>query len=155
MTQPANDDAIGTRDLLTVAVNGQSFGLPVLAVQDVLGPQRITRIPLAPREIMGALNLRGRIVTAVDLRRRLSMPDRVPDAQHMSVVVDHHGEYYSVIVDNVGEVLSLSPEAFEHNPTTLDPRLKAVADGVYRLNKDILVVLDVRRLLEITREKAA
>jgi purine-binding chemotaxis protein CheW len=155
MTRPANDDEAMQRELLTVAVNGQSFGIPVLAVQDVLGPQRITPIPLAPREIVGALNLRGRIVTAIDLRRRLVMPDREPGAQHMSVVVDHGGEFYSIIVDNVGEVLNLSADTFKRNPSTLDARLKSVSDGVYRLSKDLLVVLDVRRMLDIARDKAA
>src|SRR5271165_5037882 len=94
-------------DFVTMFIEGQMFGIPVLVVQDVLGPQRITRIPLAPPEVAGSLNLRGRIVTAIDVRLCLGLEKRPADVQGMSVVVDHGGEFYSLIVDNVGEVLTL------------------------------------------------
>src|SRR5271168_2781875 len=95
-------------DFVSVTILDQMFGIPVLQVQDVLGPQRITRIPLAPAEVAGSLNLRGRIVTAIDLRTRLGLPKRAAGEKSMSVVVDQDGEAYSLLVDNVGEVLSLS-----------------------------------------------
>jgi purine-binding chemotaxis protein CheW len=143
------------QEFLTVAVDGQSFGIPVLSVRDVLGPQRLTRVPLAQSEVVGALNLRGRIVTAIELRRRLSRPDRAPDAAHMSVVVDVRGEPYSIIVDSVGEVLNLSPDTFEQNPASLDVAIKSVSKGVYRLERSLLVVLDVVQLLDPVVNKAA
>ena len=96
-----------SQDFVTMTIEGQLFGIPVLAVQDVLGPQQITKIPLAPPEVAGALNLRGRIVTAIDVRSRLKLVAWERGQDSMSVVVDHDGEFYSLIVDTVGEVLSL------------------------------------------------
>ena len=78
---------------VTITIAGQLFGIPVLIVHDVLGPQRITRVPLAPPEVAGSLNLRGRIVTAIDVRHRLGLPTRAEEGGGMSVVVDHHGEF--------------------------------------------------------------
>lgn len=145
----------GSREYVTMTVVDQLFGIPVLTVQDVLGPQRITRIPLSPPEIAGALNLRGRIVTAIDVRRRLGLPPRSGDTSSMSVVVDHKGELYSLIVDAVGEVMSLPSDAYERNPATLDPRWREVSGGIYRLKGKLLVVLEVPRLLEMRRADAA
>jgi purine-binding chemotaxis protein CheW len=145
----------GSREYVTMTVVDQLFGIPVLTVQDVLGPQRITRIPLSPPEIAGALNLRGRIVTAIDVRRRLGLPPRSDETSSMSVVVDHKGELYSLIVDAVGEVMSLPADAYERNPATLDPRWREVSGGIYRLKGKLLVVLEVPRLLEMRRADAA
>jgi purine-binding chemotaxis protein CheW len=144
-----------SQDYVTMTIADQLFGIPVLTVQDVLGSQRITRIPLAPPEVAGALNLRGRIVTAMDVRRRLDLPGREQGKAGMSVVVDHNGELYSLIVDSVGEVLSLPNEAFERNPATLDPKWREVSAGIYRLDGKLLVVLEVSRLLDIRRADAA
>jgi purine-binding chemotaxis protein CheW len=144
-----------SQDFVTMTIADQLFGIPVLTVQDVLGSQRITRIPLAPPEVAGALNLRGRIVTAMDVRRRLDLPAREAGKNGMSVVVDHNGELYSLIVDSVGEVLSLPNDAFERNPATLDPKWREVSAGIYRLDGKLLVVLEVSRLLEIRRAEAA
>ncbi len=137
----------GSHDYVTMTIAEQVFGIPVLQVQDVLGQQRITRIPLAPPEVAGSLNLRGRIVTAIDVRLRLNLPPRPKDKPGMSIVVDHQGELYSLMVDMVGEVLSLSNQDFERSPATLDPRWREVSLGIYRLNNQLLVVLDVPRLL--------
>lgn len=152
VTRPASS---ASSDFVTMTIADQLFGIPVLAVQDVLGPQRITRIPLAPREVAGALNLRGRIVTAIDVRSRLGLAARTSDSPGMSVVVDHKGELYSLIVDAVGEVMSLPSEAYERNPSTLDPRWRDVSGGIYRLQGKLLVVLEVARLLTMRRAEAA
>ncbi|MBM3521643.1 MAG: chemotaxis protein CheW [Alphaproteobacteria bacterium] len=145
----------GARDFVTMMVTDQLFGIPVLSVQDVLGPQRITRIPLAPVEVAGALNLRGRIVTAIDVRQRLGLASREEGKSNMSIVVDQSGELYSLTVDAVGEVLSLPAEAFERNPSTLDPHWREVSAGIYRLEGKLMVVLDVARLLDIRGAAAA
>jgi len=137
-----------SEQLVTVLVDGQLFGIPVMLVEDVLGPQKITRIPLAPAEVDGALNLRGRIVTAIDLRTRLGLPKRPAGEASMSVVVEHDGEPYSFLIDSVGEVLSLPMDRLERNPATLDPIWRDVSAGIYRLETDLLVMLDVERLLE-------
>ena len=136
-----------SEDLITLTIAGHQFGIPVLQVQDVLGPQRVTRVPLAPPEVGGSLNLRGRIVTAIDVRLRLGLPPRPKDKPGMSIVVELYGELYSLMVDEVGEVLSLSPEDFERTPATLDVRWRELSSGIYRLNSALLIVLEVDRLL--------
>ena len=135
-------------EFVSITVAGQHFGIPVLQVQDVLGPQRITPIPLAPPEVAGSLNLRGRVVTAIDLRTRLKLP-KLPDGEAgMSVVVDHNGELYSILVDAVGEVLSLGAGAQQRNPPTLDPAWRDVSSGIYRLDATLMVILNVARVLD-------
>ena len=142
-------------DYVTMTIADQMFGIPVLQVQDVLGPQRITRIPLAPPEVAGSLNLRGRIVTAIDVRLRLGLEPKPREGNDMSIVVDHEGELYSLMVDSVGEVLSVSSRAFERNPATLDARWRDISVGIYRLDRTLLVVLDVARLLDFSTQIAA
>lgn len=136
------------RDYVTLTIADQLFGIPVLTVQDVLGPQNIARVPLAPKEVAGSLNLRGRIVTAIDVRPRLGLPNREGGKSAMSVVVEHESELYSLLVDSVGEVLSLNSRDYQRNPPTLDPRLRDFSDGIYRLNGSLLVVLSVASLLD-------
>jgi len=135
---------------LTLTVAGQLCGVPVLAVRDILAAQAITRVPLAPREVAGSLNLRGRIVTAIDLRRRLGLPPRAPGAPvPMSVVVEQNGELYSLLSDSVGEVLPLRASGFANNPPTLDPVWREVSRAVHRQDDRLLIVLDVDRILAI------
>ena len=140
---------------VTMTVDGQCFGIPVLQVQDVLGPQKIARIPLAPAEIAGSLNLRGRIVTAVDLRIRLNLQPRAADAEGMNVVFELHGELYSLVVDKVGEVMTLSSANYEKNPPTLNASWQHLSSGVYRLDGSLLVVLDVAKVLQLEQNVAA
>ena len=145
----------GAEDFVTMTISNQLFGIPVLSVQDVLGPQKITRIPLAPLEVAGALNLRGRIVTAIDVRRRLGLEPRGDGRASMSVVVEVDGELYSLTVDSVGEVLSMSADDYEPAPPTLDPAWRDVSAGIYQLDGQLLVVLDVNRFLGSTEKNAA
>lgn len=151
----AVSEGASTREFVTMFIEGQMFGIPVLQVQDVLGPQKITRVPLAPREVAGSLNLRGRIVTAIDVRTRLGLSQRNDGTKSMSVVVDHGGEFYSLIVDQVGEVMSLAVTDYEKTPATLDERWREISDGVYRLKEMLLIVLDVKRLLKVEELAAA
>lgn len=146
----------GSQDFVTIKLAGQTLGIPVLAVHDVLNAQQITKIPLSPDWVSGVLNLRGRIVTAIDLRRRLGLPPLEEGKKSMSVVVEHGEEPYSLQIDTVGEVLSLDDQLFERNPVTLDPRWRDVSRGIYRLDGELLPILDVDRLLEFeTNGKAA
>lgn len=148
-TQPEN------QEFVTVMIDGQWFGIPVLTVQDVLGPQYIAPIPLAPPEVAGSLNLRGRIVTAIDPRVRLGLPKRDDEKPGMSVVVEHEGELYSLLIDGVGDVLDLPADRFERNPTTLTTRWREISAGIYRLDERLLVVMDVARLLGFGKAEAA
>jgi purine-binding chemotaxis protein CheW len=149
-TAAASDD---NHVLVTLTVGDQLCGVPVLAVRDVLGEQVITRIPLAPAEIAGSLNLRGRIVTAIDLRQRLHLPPAPAGQPRMSVVAEQGGELYALLVDQVSEVLSLDPATFERNPPTLERTWAAFSTGIFRLDGRLLVVLDVARLLALSGEE--
>jgi purine-binding chemotaxis protein CheW len=142
-----------TQVLVTLTVADQLCGIPVLGVRDILGEQAITRIPLAPPEIAGSLNLRGRIVTAVDLRRRLRLPAPAPNQARMSVVAEQGGELYALLVDQVSEVLSLDAALFERNPPTLEKAWAEFSTGIFRLDGRLLVVLDVSRLLALSGEE--
>ena len=137
---------------VTLTVADQLCGVPVLGVRDILGVQVITRIPLAPPEIAGSLNLRGRIVTAIDLRRRLNLPPPPEGQKRMSVVAEQGGELYALLVDQVSEVMSLKASAFERNPPTLGASWSAFSSGIYRLDGRLLVVLDVAHLLDLSTE---
>ena len=154
-TGKSRNSAADSEEFVTFSISGQLFGIPVLQIQDVLSSYRITRIPLAPQEITGSLNLRGRVITAIDVRIRLSLPGRDADADSMSIVAENEGELYSLMVDAVGEVLALSPSAFERNLPTLDPKFRAFSAGIYRLDGQLLVVLDVDRLLDYDCADAA
>ena len=146
------------QEYVTIRLAGQLLGIPVLAVHDVLNSQNITHIPMAPAWVAGVLNLRGRIVTAIDLRQRLGLPaieKKQGSKNSMSIVVEHRGEPYSLIIDRVGEVLTLNMSDYEKNPVTLDPRWGEISSGIFRLEKELMVVLDVRRLLEFERQSLA
>src|SRR5579872_6607559 len=136
-------------EYVTAMIGGQMFGLPILSVQDVFVPDRLTRVPLAPPEIAGVLNLRGRIVTLIDMRRRLGLEGRAEDGQIMAIGVESRGESYGLLIDSVGEVLKLDDRAREINPINLEPRLARVCAGIHRLEGQLLVVLDVDRILDV------
>jgi len=142
-------DTDGDRVFVTLTVADQLCGIPVLGVRDILAEQNITRIPLASPEIAGSLNLRGRIVTAIDLRRRLSLPAAPAGTPRMSVVAELGGELYALLVDNVGEVMSLPASSFERNPSTLPQSWAEFSSGIFRLADRLMVVLDVGRLLAL------
>lgn len=137
----------GSRDYITVWIGGQLFGLPILQVQDVFMPHSITEVPLSIDEIAGVLNLRGRIVTAVDMRRRLGLPPRTDGGPVMAVGIEDGNESYGLLIDSVGDVLSLDESSYESNPSNLDPRWSDVSGGVHRLDGQLMVVLDVQRVL--------
>lgn len=142
-------------DFVTFRIADQLFGVHVLKVQDILAQTKTTPVPLAPPEIAGSLNLRGRIVTSLDVRCRLGLPSEALARSGMSIVVEQDNDLYSLLVDSVGEVLTLAADSFEPNPPTLSPAIRQYATGIYRLEKELLVVLDVDRLLDYGRANAA
>ena len=139
----------GIQGLVSIRVGGETFGVPVLSVQDVIAPVRIDIVPLAPPEVAGSLNLRGRIVVAIDIRTRLGMPARAPGAAHMSVIVERSGGLYALQVDDVGDVLWLAVADQEPAPITLTADWRVVCDGLYRLEGELMLVLDVERFLTL------
>ena len=142
------------REYVTAEIGGELIGMPILRVQDVFIPEGPTRVPLAPPEIAGVLNLRGRIVTLVDMRRRLGLTgggERAP----LAIGVELRGESYGLLIDAIGEVLKLDEDAREPNPVNLDARLARVSTGIHRLNDRLLMVLDVDRVLDIAVQSIA
>lgn len=136
-------------EYVTVTIGDQSFGLPIARVRDVFVLGQMTRVPLASDDIAGVINLRGRIVTTIDMRRLLGLPGSDSAAASMAVGIDCNGESYGLAIDAVGEVLKLGSDTAEPVPVNLDDRLKRVASGVHRLEADLLVILDVDRLLDL------
>jgi len=121
----------------------------------VFMPDRLTRVPLAQPEIAGILNLRGRIVTAIDMRKRLGLPKRTDDKPAMAVGIESRGESYGLLIDAVGEVMKLATSGREQNPVNLDRRWGRVSGGVHRLDGQLLVILDVDHVLSMESEALA
>src|ERR1700760_394323 len=141
-------------EFVTAVIGGQLFGLPISRVQDVFMPERLTRVPLSSTEIAGVLNLRGRIVTVIDMRARLGLSRADDGKPPMAVGVDLRGESYGLLIDHIGEVLRLRDDGREENPVNLDPRVAKFAGGGHRLEGQLMVILDVDRVLELAPKAA-
>jgi purine-binding chemotaxis protein CheW len=149
------NDSVSLTEYVTFTVAGQLFGLPIGRVQDVFKPANITRVPLARPEIAGVLNLRGRIVTAIHLSSRLDLQSHAEGMAPMAIGIECGVESFGLLVDAVGEVLKLPDSEREANPINLDRKLARVSSGVFRLDGQLLVVLDVDRVLDLSGEAAA
>ena len=135
-------------EYVTATIGGQLFGLPISRVQDVFVPDRLTRIPLAPAEVAGLLNVRGRILTVIDMRRRLALGAPGDSRRPLAIGVEDNGESYGLLIDSIGEVLKLSSGSREENPINLERKLAQASAGVHRLNDRLMVVLDLDRVLD-------
>ena len=133
----------------TFFVSDLFFGVDVLRVQEVLRCQPMTRVPRAPKVIEGLINLRGQIVTAIDMRRRLGLESRSPAAAPMNVVVRTEEGAVSLLVDAIGDVIDVEGDAFELPPQNLDARARGVIRGVCKLVDRLLLVLDTERAAEV------
>jgi purine-binding chemotaxis protein CheW len=151
----AGEGFAGLADYVTVQVAGQWLGLPIERVHDVFVVSEMTPVPLASDEIAGLLNLRGRVVTAVSLRRRLGLADGPARERRMAVGLEHGGEAYGLLVDEVGEVLKLAPGALQPNPVHMDPRWAGLSQGVHPLEASLLIVLNVEQTLNFHTNIAA
>lgn len=140
--------AADEEQLVTMTVDNQLFGIPILSVQDIVEPVQITPVPLASSAVAGVLNLRGRIVTVVDLRVCLGAEPKDLDDKPMSVTVEYKGDLYTILVDSIGDVRSLPKRDLDKPPQTLDPKMRRLCSGVFRLQDDLLAVLDVDRVLD-------
>ncbi|MFK7866517.1 MAG: chemotaxis protein CheW [Alphaproteobacteria bacterium] len=158
-TLKAEDSFIGYSEdndlvqVLSLYVGKQLFGLPINRIRDVLPAQRITQVPLSDAAILGVMNLRGRVVTVIDLAQSMQhgSSERDPNAKGMNIVIEYYNELYSIFVDRVGNVIDLQPEHQEELPLTLesDIKWKKIAYGVYRMKDDIMVLLDADKLLAL------
>jgi purine-binding chemotaxis protein CheW len=155
MQTHTESSGVNVTEYVTAVVGGQLFGLPISRVQDVFAPERLTRVPLSAPEVAGILNLRGRIVTVIDMRTRLGVSRRDDEHAPLAVGIEHRGESYGLLIDDIGEVMKLPDSGLEANPVNLHARLAQVSAGVFRLDAQLLVVLDVERVLHVGSHAAA
>jgi purine-binding chemotaxis protein CheW len=146
---------INGNEFVTVTIGTQLFGIPIEMVNEIFKPERLTSVPLSHSDIAGVLNLRGRIVTMIDCRRRLGIVMGLEERDFMAVGVEKDGDHYGLLFDGAGEVLRFQPEALEPTPVNLDPHWRRVSKGVFRLETGLLVLLDVHVLLDFSRKVAA
>lgn len=137
------------RQFCTFLVDGFCFGIDVLRVQEVIRYQPMTRVPLAPSVIHGLINLRGQIVTAIDLRRRLSLTERPEGELPMNVVVRTAEGATSLLVDEIGDVVAVEAESFELPPETLSDVARDLLTGVYKLKDHLLLVMDTDKAVNL------
>jgi purine-binding chemotaxis protein CheW len=138
----------------TFFVGDLFFGVDVLRVQEVLRFQPMTRVPLAAEVIEGLINLRGQIVTAIDMRRRLRLSPRAGGETPMNMVIRSDDGAISLLVDEIGDVLDLDPTVHEDVPVNLNPAAREIIRGVYKLKDRLLLVLDTERTVDLAREAA-
>lgn len=141
-------------EYVSVRIGDQLFGAPVDAIREVFAPQSVTSVPLAPTEVAGLLNLRGRIVTAIDARRRLGLPPREANETGMALGVERGSEIFGLIVDSVGEVLRRPRAELEPVPAHVDAQWRSMVKGVHRLEKELLAVLDVSAVIGSAASRA-
>ena len=133
----------------TFFISDLYFGIDVRRVQEVMRAQEVTPVPQAPPVIAGLINLRGQIVPAVDMRRRLGLPDRDTEVQPMNMVVRTEEGAASLLVDEIGDVLDVDPLAFEPVPDNVAAEQRELIQGVCKLRDRLLLVLDAERALEL------
>jgi purine-binding chemotaxis protein CheW len=138
----------------TFFLDSHYFGIDVLKVQEVIRYQPMTRVPLAPAVVRGLINLRGQIVTAVDLRRRLDMQDRPANQLPVNVVVQTADGAVSLLVDEIGDVLEVAEKHFESPPETLRGTARELVRGAYKLPERLLLILDTDRAVELNSGRA-
>jgi len=133
----------------TFFVHGLFMGVEVTRVQEVIRYQQLTHVPLTPPIIAGLMNLRGQIVTAIDLRRRLGLPDRADGELPVNVVIRSSEGAMSLLVDHIGDVIDVAAESFERPPLTLTGDARELIVGAYKLDGQLLLVLDTVRALDL------
>jgi len=131
------------------------FGVDVLHVQEVLRSQQMTSVPQAPGVIEGLINLRGQIVTAIDMRRRLGLPQRAGGQAPMNIVVRTLDGAVSLLVDEIGDVLDMDSSTYERPPQNLEPAARELIRGVYKMKDRLLLVLDEEKTVDLAIGRAA
>ena len=143
--QAAAQTAATGGQLATFWLDGDLYGVEVAHVQEVLKSQGLTRVPLAPAAVAGLINLRGQVVTAIELRERLGRPPRPEGTDAVVIVVRLHGEAVSLLVDAIADVVDVDPGDFEAPPDTLDGPGRELIRGAFKLDGQLLLALDVQK----------
>ena len=136
---------MSSQQFCTFFLDGYLFGVPVPEVQEVIRYQPMTPVPLAPSAVQGLINLRGQIVLAIDLRRRLSFGERSQGESPVNVVVRTPDGAVSLLVDEIGDVLEVDEESFDRPPETVRGQTRELVLGVYKLRERLMLVLDTER----------
>lgn len=150
MNNIANEKELG--QYVTMRIGHQIFGISVNTVRDILAPQKVNPIPLARKEIIGSLNLRGRIITALDIRVLLDIDEPFDINKNMCVVVEHNQELYSLLVDSIGDVVSIFSDDLKKNPDNLDEIWQDISLGIYPEEGRLIVILDIDKILDSLKE---
>jgi purine-binding chemotaxis protein CheW len=137
------------RQVCTFMVDGLLFGVDVVRVQEVLRYQEMTPVPLAPPVVCGLINLRGQIVTALDMRQRLGMAPRAPGLLPTNLILREQQRAVSLLVDEIGDVVEVDEGSFEPPPDTLPMASRALIDGVYKFKPQLLLLLNTERALKV------
>lgn len=133
---------------VSIKIDDQYFGIPVEHIIDILLPQKIYPIPLAKKEIIGSINLRGRVVTTLDLRIFLEIKGTTDIEKGRCIVVDHEGELYSFLVDKVNSVNDFSSDSLIKTPDTLSALWQEISLGIFTIDKDLVIILDINKIME-------
>jgi len=136
------------KQFCTFYLDKYCFGINVQEVQEVFRYQEITSMPLAPEVITGMINLRGQIITAINLRQRLGMEPRPEDRVPMNVVVRTNDDVVSLLVDSIGDVMEISEDFFEQPPDTVQGAMRELVIGVYKLEGRLLMILDTKKVVQ-------
>jgi purine-binding chemotaxis protein CheW len=143
---------IASRQLCTFLLDGHLFGVDAQTVQEVIRYQEMTRVPMAPPAVSGLINLRGQIVTAIDLRTRLGMKPRENGKRPMNVVVRSDDGAVSLLVDQIGDVIEVDADNFESPPDTLQGPSRELVQGAYKLNGRLLLLLNCAEAVQLVTE---
>lgn len=144
-----------TRQLCTFHAGNLFLGIDVQQVQEVFRYQKMTRVPLAPGAVRGLINLRGQIVTAIDLRARLGLPERSSDRLPMNIVVRQGEDVVTLLVDEIGDVIEVTADSFECSPPTMRGPIRTLVEGAYKLPQGLLLVLNTNAAVDVSHSEPA
>lgn len=133
--------------LIGFRIGKDTFGIPVIEVQEVIKHQRITPIPLAQAHVRGLVNLRGQIVTSISLRSLFGLEDKYPET-YMNVIVNNGKSIYALAVDEILDVIEVNPTTFESTPKNMDGRMREYTRGVFKLDHDLMVLVNVQSIIK-------
>lgn len=142
----------GLNQLCGFRIGDGHYAISVLEVQEVIKPQLLTPVPLAPSYVRGLVNLRGQIVTAISLRKLFGLPDDERD-EYMNIIVRSGDSLYSLVVDEILDVMDVGRDTYEPTPDTLDESIRQFISGVYKMDGKLLILLDLEKILNLEVER--
>ncbi|MBN8827783.1 MAG: chemotaxis protein CheW [Sphingobacteriia bacterium] len=135
-------------DFLTIEINGSIFAISLSMVKDIIFLHNLTKVPLAPAEVLGLINLNGQIMPVLDITSKLNMQKVNSYNQKMSVVIESQQEIYSLLVDSVGDIISIPKGHIMNDPANFSIKLQEVVTGVYAFEEKIITILNIEKLFK-------